>query len=73
MDNVPQDMVQRLRAIELLLRTQNELLAGVLAELGQARYAEGSKVSGVCAVPVDPSHRTNMSGSRSRLYHGEGS
>ncbi len=26
MDNVLQDMVQRLRAIELLLRTQNELL-----------------------------------------------
>ena len=33
MDNVLQDMVQRLRAIELLLRTQNELVTGVLAEL----------------------------------------
>ena len=30
MDNVLQDMVQRLRAIELLLRTQNELLTRVL-------------------------------------------
>ena len=29
MDNVLQDMVQRLRAIELLLRTQNELLTRV--------------------------------------------
>ena len=35
MDNVLQDMVQRLRAIELLLRTQNELLTRVLAELAQ--------------------------------------
>ena len=32
MDNVLQDMVQRLRAIELLLRTQNELLTRVLVE-----------------------------------------
>ena len=31
MDNVLQDMVQRLRAIELLLRTQNELLTRVLS------------------------------------------
>ena len=74
MDNVLQDMVQRLRAIELLLRTQNELLTGVLAELAQKmRYAEVSKVRDVGAVPIDPSHRTNMSGSRSRLHHGEGS
>jgi hypothetical protein len=35
MDNVLQDMVQRLRAIELLLRTQNELLARMLAGLEQ--------------------------------------
>ena len=37
MDNVLQDMVQRLRAIELLLRTQNELLTRVLAEVKQTR------------------------------------
>ena len=35
MDNVLQDMVQRLRAIELLLRTQNELLTSVLVEVEQ--------------------------------------
>jgi hypothetical protein len=35
MDNVLQDMVQRLRAIELLLRTQNELLTRMLADLEQ--------------------------------------
>ena len=35
MDNVLQDMVQRLRAIELLLRTQNELLTRMLADLQQ--------------------------------------
>jgi hypothetical protein len=47
MDNALQDMVQRLRAIELLLRTQNELLTGVLAELEQTRRcAEESKVDG---------------------------
>jgi hypothetical protein len=41
MDNVLQDMVQRLRAIELLLRTQNELLARVFAQPKQnGRYAE---------------------------------
>ena len=45
MDNVLQDMVQRLRAIELLLRTQNELLTRMLAELEQTRRcAEESKV-----------------------------
>ena len=45
MDNVLQDMVQRLRAIELLLRTQNELLTNVLTELDQIRRCanEGSK------------------------------
>jgi hypothetical protein len=53
MDNVLQDMVQRLRAIELLLRTQNELLTRVLAELAQMRCAEASK-------PVESSHRPNM-------------
>ena len=31
MDNVLQDMVQRLRAIELLLRTQNELITACSA------------------------------------------
>ena len=74
MDNVLQDMVQRLRGIELLLRTQNELLTVVPAKWEQnRRYAEASKVVGVLPVPADPSHRTNMSGSRSRLHHGEGS
>jgi hypothetical protein len=43
MDNVLQDMVQRLRAIELLLRTQNELLTRVLVELEQLR--RGTKAS----------------------------
>ena len=33
-ERVLEDMVQRLRAIELLLRTQNELLTTVLTELG---------------------------------------
>jgi len=37
MDNVLADMVNRLRAIELLLRTQNEVLSSVLAELEQIR------------------------------------
>ena len=60
MDNVLQDMVQRLRAIELLLRTQNELLTRVLAELPHARYAEASKLDGMLPAPVEPSHRTNM-------------
>jgi hypothetical protein len=73
MDNVLQDMVHRLRAIELLLRTQNELLTRVLAELAQVRYGEASKVRGVRSVPVDPSHRTNMPWLRSRLHHREGS
>ena len=35
MDNVLQDMVHRLRAIELLLRTQNELLTRMAADLEQ--------------------------------------
>ena len=57
MDNVLQDMVQRLRAIELLLTTQNELLTRVLAELERnRRYAEASKLGD------EPSHRTNMLG-----------
>jgi hypothetical protein len=48
MDNVLQDMVQRLRAIELLLRTR------VLAELEQnRRYAEASKVEGVLPAPAE--------------------
>ena len=63
MDNVLQDMVQRLRAIELLLRTQNELLTRVLAELEQnRRCAEASKVGGVRPAPAEPSYRTNMPG-----------
>ena len=41
MDNVLQDMVERLRAIELLLRTQNELITGVLGELEQTRLCAG--------------------------------
>jgi hypothetical protein len=70
MDNVLQDMVQRLRAIELLLRTQNELLTGVLAELAHMPYAEASKVRDVLSGPVEPGHGMNM---RSCLHHGEGS
>jgi hypothetical protein len=57
MDNVLQDMVQRLRAIELLLRTQNELLTRVLAELEQNRpYVEASKVDGVLPAPAESYH-----------------
>ena len=57
MDNVLQDMVQRLRAIELLLRTQNELLTSVLAELEQTRRcAEESKVDGALPAPVKLYH-----------------
>ena len=48
MDNVLQDMVQRLRAIELLLRTQNELLTRVLAELEQTSDARRRARSMVC-------------------------
>jgi hypothetical protein len=33
MDNVLENMVQRLRAIELVLRAQNELLTRMLAKL----------------------------------------
>ena len=73
MDNVLQDMVQRLRAIELLLRTQNELITGVLGELEQTRLrAEATEVHGLLSSPIDPNHRTNVRGSRSRLHHGEG-
>jgi hypothetical protein len=39
MENVLADMVQRLREIELLLRTQNELLTRVLTELEQIRQS----------------------------------
>ena len=46
MDNVLQDMVQRLRAIELLLRTQNELLTSVLVEPEQnKRCAEANDLA----------------------------
>ena len=60
MENVLQDMVQRLRAIELLLRTQNELLTRVLAEPEQdERHAEAS---GVRRAAAEPTYRTNMPG-----------
>ena len=42
MDNVLQDMVQRLRAIELLLRKQNELLTKVLVEPEPNRRRAGA-------------------------------
>ena len=60
MDNVLQDMVQRLRAIELLLRTQNELLTRVFDELEQNR--RGAEASGVRPAPAQPSYRMNMPG-----------
>ena len=43
MDNVLEDMVQRLRAIELLLRTQNELLARMLARVEQISTKANSR------------------------------
>jgi hypothetical protein len=46
-DNVLQDMVQRLRAIELLLRTQNELLTRVLVELTDAVRRRATSASGL--------------------------
>ena len=49
MDNVLQDMVQRLRAIELLLRTQNELLTRVLDELEQTQAIRGGEQGRWCA------------------------
>ena len=60
MDNVLQDMVQRLRAIELLLRTQNELLTSVLVEPEQNKRC--AEANGVRPAPVEPSYRTNMPG-----------
>lgn len=42
MDNVLQDMVHRLRAIELVLRAQNELLTRMLAQM-EATAGAGSK------------------------------
>ena len=57
MDNVLQDMVQRLRAIELLLRTQNELLTQSARRVEQTRRcAEESKVDGVLPAPAEPYH-----------------
>jgi hypothetical protein len=41
MDNVLQDMVHRLRAIELVLRAQNELLSRMLAQLEQLGATSG--------------------------------
>ena len=49
MDNVLQDMVQRLRAIELLLRTQNELLTRVLARAGTKQAIRGGEQGRWCA------------------------
>jgi hypothetical protein len=43
MDNVLQDMVHRLRAIELLLRAQNELLNRMLAQLEQIAARAGAR------------------------------
>ena len=60
MDNVLQDMVQRLRAIELLLRTQNELLTRVFDKLEQNRRC--AEASGGRPAPAEPSYRTNMPG-----------
>ena len=58
MDNVLQDMVQRLRAIELLLRTQNELLTSVLVEPEENKRC--AEASGVRPAPVG--YRPNMPG-----------
>ena len=41
MDNVLEDMVHRLRAIELVLRAQNELLSRMLAHLEQMAATAG--------------------------------
>jgi hypothetical protein len=51
MDNVLENMVQRLRGIELLLKTQNVLLTRVLAELEQIRHS--GKVAAPENVVVD--------------------
>ena len=56
MDNILQDMVQRLRAMELLLRTQNELLTRMLAELEQTRRC--AEESTAPAEPYHHAHRT---------------
>jgi hypothetical protein len=59
MDNVLEDMVQRLRAIELLLRTQNELLTTVLTELEQIRRCvNASRENGNRVVPPVPTERS---------------
>jgi hypothetical protein len=50
MDNVLQDMVHRLRAIELVLRAQNELLTRMLAQLEQIA---GSKMEATAGRPKD--------------------
>ena len=55
MENVLADMVQRLREIELLLRTQNELLTSALAELEQIRRcANARRQKGSQVVPPEP-------------------
>jgi hypothetical protein len=43
MDNVLQDMVHRLRAIELVLRAQNELLTRMLAQLESTGATAGAR------------------------------
>ena len=50
MDNVLQDMVHRLRAIELVLRAQNELLTRMLAQLEQIA---GGKTEATAGRPKD--------------------
>ena len=60
MDNVLQDMVQRLRAIELLLRTQNELLSRVFAESEQNRRS--AEARGVRPGLAEQTYPTNMLG-----------
>lgn len=43
MDNVLQDMVHRLRAIELVLRAQNELLTRMFAQLENMGASAGAR------------------------------
>jgi len=58
MDNVLQEMVQGLRAIELLLRTQNELLTRALVEPEPNRRRAGaSNVGEVRPAPAEPYHQ----------------
>ena len=54
MENVLADMVQRLREIELLLRTENELLTRVLTELEQIRRSPNADKE-ILLLPALPS------------------